>query len=80
MQVSTSLVRKFAGCLDILPSLWEAAAAPESTLCFLTTSPLCIALAMAEHRSQWVWCASYAQILAYLRHDVPFSRHHAVQR
>lgn len=61
-QVSTGMIRKFTGCLDIPLSMWEAAAAPESMLCFLAASQLRIILAMAKHHSQWVWCVeTYTQ-------------------
>lgn len=55
-QVSTGILRKFMCALDIPLSLCEAAAAAGCITCHVATSPLRIVRAMAQHRSQWVWC------------------------
>lgn len=44
------------GGLDIPLSLFEASAAPDRLVCHVATSPLRVVRAMAQHRSQWVWC------------------------
>lgn len=51
------MLRKFIGILDIPLSLHEAATAPDSVRCHVAASPLGIVRAMAQHCSQWVWCA-----------------------
>lgn len=53
--VSAGLLRKFMGVLDAPLSMREAAAAPDSVVCYRAVSPMCIMGAMGKHRSQWVW-------------------------
>ena len=50
------MLRKFLGGLDIPFSLFEASGTSQQLVCHVATSPLCIVRAMAQHRSQWVWC------------------------
>jgi hypothetical protein len=59
-QVSTGVLRKFMGGLDIPLSLFEASATPDRLVCHVAPSPLRIVRAMAQHRSQWVWCVMVA--------------------
>jgi hypothetical protein len=54
-QVSTGMLRKFMGGLDILLSLYQAASSSEQLVCHVATAPLRVVRAMAQHRSQWVW-------------------------
>ena len=44
------------GALDIPLSLCEAAGSADQLVCHVGTSPLRIVRAMAQHRTQWVWC------------------------
>ncbi|XP_071715984.1 uncharacterized protein [Rutidosis leptorrhynchoides] len=55
--VSTNLIRKFSGPIDIWLSLWSSGenTLPESKECFLNDHPRRSYAAMSEHRSQWVW-------------------------
>ena len=55
-QVSTNILRKYSGPIDIWLSILCSMHYPsENVHCLLNEHPYKSFLAMAEHRSQWVW-------------------------
>uniref|UniRef100_A0A1D1XPV8 N-acetylglucosaminylphosphatidylinositol deacetylase n=1 Tax=Anthurium amnicola TaxID=1678845 RepID=A0A1D1XPV8_9ARAE len=54
--ISTSILRKYSGPVDIWLSIFYSLYWPHGqTCCLLNTHPRKCYLAMAEHESQWVW-------------------------
>lgn len=56
LQVSTNIVRKYCGPVDVWWSIFESYFCQKEEICFLPNkSPRLSANAMAQHSSQWVW-------------------------
>lgn len=63
-QVSTNIIRKYSGLIDIWLSSWSAHNSMNGQMhCLLNENPHRSYVAMSQHLSQWVWYVSFTRTL-----------------
>ncbi|KAL5704007.1 N-acetylglucosaminylphosphatidylinositol deacetylase [Ranunculus cassubicifolius] len=53
--VTTSIIRKYSGPVDVWLSILSATNSKGKTYCLMNKHPLTSFIAMSQHQSQWVW-------------------------